>query len=373
MPSLSSSRCLAGEAIAAALAELGRGDVERDRHVLAGHEAGPLDGRDGERQPFLVGVEGRPVAALVGDAGELAGLGEQRAGGAVDLGGHVEGFGEGRRRRPRLTMKSWMSTRRAAWAPPPKSWISGSGSRGWRDLRRDASTERHACSRRGGMGDGERHGDHGIAAEARLVRRAVEVDQAPSIAFLVGDVEAGERCGDLAVHGGDGAGHVVAAEARCRRRGGRRASPEPVEAPAGAMARPDAPPARMTSASTVGRPRESQTRRPITLAIFALIGSDLLGPGVADRCKHRRRRSRCSGTATRRTRSFAASPRHVLDRRLAVDAREKEAGQQRGDARLEIGARLPGHAARDRRRRAVEGDEEFACRRQAHARHFRRR
>ena len=38
-------------------------------------------------------------------------------------------------------------------------------------------------------------------------------------------------------------------------------SPRPVEAPAGAIARPRAPPASVTSASTVGRPRESQTRR----------------------------------------------------------------------------------------------------------------
>ena len=49
------------------------------------------------------------------------------------------------------------------------------------------------------------------------------------------------------------------------------ASPEPVEAPAGAMARPRAPPASVTSASTVGRPRESQTRRPCTEAIVVAL------------------------------------------------------------------------------------------------------
>jgi hypothetical protein len=46
------------------------------------------------------------------------------------------------------------------------------------------------------------------------------------------------------------------------------ASPEPVEAPAGAIARPLAPPARRTSTSTVGRPRESQTRRAWTPATW---------------------------------------------------------------------------------------------------------
>ena len=44
----------------------------------------------------------------------------------------------------------------------------------------------------------------------------------------------------------------------------------PVEAPAGAMARPITPPARWTSVSTVGRPRESQTRRPFTATISLL-------------------------------------------------------------------------------------------------------
>src|SRR6185503_19564403 len=48
------------------------------------------------------------------------------------------------------------------------------------------------------------------------------------------------------------------------------ASYEPVDAPAGAIARPRAP-LRTTSASTVGRPRESQTRRPRTSTILAIV------------------------------------------------------------------------------------------------------
>ena len=50
------------------------------------------------------------------------------------------------------------------------------------------------------------------------------------------------------------------------------ASPAPVEAPAGAMARPRAP-LRWTSASTVARPRESQTRRATTSTILAMLGA----------------------------------------------------------------------------------------------------
>ena len=45
---------------------------------------------------------------------------------------------------------------------------------------------------------------------------------------------------------------------------------EPRDAPAGAMARPLAPQSSSISASTVGRPRESQTCRPCTLAIAVM-------------------------------------------------------------------------------------------------------
>ena len=47
------------------------------------------------------------------------------------------------------------------------------------------------------------------------------------------------------------------------------ASPDPVDAPAGAIARPRAP-FTATSASTVARPRESQTLRARTSRIFAM-------------------------------------------------------------------------------------------------------
>src|SRR6266853_6122876 len=47
-----------------------------------------------------------------------------------------------------------------------------------------------------------------------------------------------------------------------------RASCSPVEAPEGTAARPSAPPSRMTSASTVGLPRESMSWRAWTLAIL---------------------------------------------------------------------------------------------------------
>ena len=66
--------------------------------------------------------------------------------------------------------------RRPACAPPPKIWISGSGS----DDRRvagEVAPQRQSAGGGGGVRDGERHRDGRVAAERRLVRRAVERDQ----------------------------------------------------------------------------------------------------------------------------------------------------------------------------------------------------
>ena len=100
----------------------------------------------------------------------------QPAGGAIDLGGPVERLGKARARRRPMTMKSWTSTRRPAWAPPPKIWISGSGSTA-PSRAAEMAPERHARRGRGGVGHGHRGRDQRVAAEPRLVRRAVERDQ----------------------------------------------------------------------------------------------------------------------------------------------------------------------------------------------------
>src|ERR1700692_1378357 len=57
------------------------------------------------------------------------------------------------------------------------------------------------------------------------------------------------------------------------------ASCSPVEAPEGTAARPRAPFSRITSASTVGFPRESRISRPITRAIFGATFGALVHPG----------------------------------------------------------------------------------------------
>ena len=94
---------------------------------LAGHEAGALDRAHQHRERLLVGVERGPPPAFVGDAGQLAGVAHQLAGRAIDLGGHRERLANDVAPTG-ITIRSWMSIRRPACAPPPKIWISGSGS-----------------------------------------------------------------------------------------------------------------------------------------------------------------------------------------------------------------------------------------------------
>ena len=129
MPSVSSSRRSSAERVAAVAAELARRRCRaRSRRRSPGMKPARSIARTSMVQRLLVGRERRPPAALVGDAVQRAALAPSA---------------RRRRDRPRpscraprrkldapraITMKSWMSTRRPACAPPPKIWISGSGS-----------------------------------------------------------------------------------------------------------------------------------------------------------------------------------------------------------------------------------------------------
>src|SRR5688572_14280617 len=120
------------------------------------------------------------------------------------------------------------------------------------------------------------------------------------------------------------------------------ASPVPFEAPAGAIARPTAPEARWTSTSTVGRPRESQRRRPTTRSIAVSHKAKLRCPRVAN----------CNETTGLIGYQSASDAAHtvlfgfvdeVFHRGLAIDAGEKEAGKKGSRPRFKLGFFLPCH------------------------------
>ena len=301
-------------------------------------------------------------ASLVSKAGQqppssatpcsVPALGQERAGGAIDLGRPVERLGEASPRPGQTTMKSWTSTRRPACAPPPKIWISGSGSSVAAGRRRDAAT---AARRRAAA-----------AACAAAIETAIvalpprrdlsgvpssSIRRASSAAWSAASMP-GQRRRDLAVHVATARVHVVAAEGRAAVAQVDAPRRVPVEAPAGAMARPIAPPASCTSASTVGRPRVSQTRRPRRTCAIAVSAhtSELHGPRP-----RARRASRSRPAASR------SAPRHAPDALLVAPRRSRTRpatcrrpgpgtapGSRRGRARFERVPAAPSRRRRDR-------------------------
>ena len=124
----------------------------------------------------------------------------------------------------------------------------------------------------GGLGAraGKRDGEDGVGAKARLVRRAVELDEGPVDRGEVG-VSAADGRGDLGVHGLDRAEHAApAAEPLGSPSRRSTASCRPVEAPEGTLARVVVPSESRSSASTVGRPRESRISRVCAETIVGL-------------------------------------------------------------------------------------------------------
>src|SRR3972149_1865008 len=78
----------------------------------------------------------------------------------------------------------------------------------------DRGGERDACLRGGRLRRRERATENGVRAEARLARRAVEIDEHRVDATLVGRVQTPERGGDLTVDVGDRAQDALAGIAR---------------------------------------------------------------------------------------------------------------------------------------------------------------
>ena len=73
-------------------------------------------------------------------------------------------------------MNSWKSTVLSACAPPLSTFIIGTG-RTCARLAAEVAPQRQALLGRGGVRGGQRDAEDRVGAEARLVRRAVELDQ----------------------------------------------------------------------------------------------------------------------------------------------------------------------------------------------------
>ena len=323
------------------------------RDLAARREAGALDGAHQHVERLLVGVEGRPVAAFVGDALQLA---RARPG------------ARRRRDRPRAVMSSASAKLSAPAAIDHEILDVDAARRHARRRRRsgfpaaaggrvcrlaEIVPERHARARR------PRHARPPSRPRSSRCRRGATCSACRRARSARRRSPPGRRRRRRASAAAispliacDRAGHVEAAEALRRRRADR--PPRPSRSrrrPARWRGRARRPRA-MTSASTVGRPRESQTRRPWTVAMCGHVAAHSMPssarPGVADLGEPvRRRRDQRDRDATHDAR-LSRSVGDVLDRRLAVDPREQQAGQQTRGARFDRVARLPGRRRRDR-------------------------
>ena len=111
----------------ARLDELGRRRVERDRDVLAGPVAGPLDGPQDDLDRGLVGRQGRGEAALVTLAGRVALVVEDRPERREDLGARPAAPRRTSATPTGMTMNSWKSVESWACLPPLRMLNIGTG------------------------------------------------------------------------------------------------------------------------------------------------------------------------------------------------------------------------------------------------------
>ena len=205
-------------------------------------------------------------------------------------------------------MKSWMSTRRPACAPPPKIWICGSGSSVASAPPRCRTAARRAAA----------------AAACAAAIETASVALAPRRDLFGVPSSSIRRASSAAWSSARERRRRARAisprhwRRRAARRGRRRprrrrAARAPRACPStrrpGTIARPTAPPASVTSASTVGRPRLSQTRRARTVRIVSVDRSsrELLAPAVGDRCAGDRRRATQQSAARRAARARASA------------------------------------------------------------------
>ena len=242
-----------------------------------------------------------------------------------------------------ITIRSWMSMRRPACAPPPKIWISGSGS----ETGASPARCRHSGSPRAAAAACATASDTATVA----LPPSVALFGVPSSAIsarvdagLVERVAAGERARRSGRRRWRSPARRRSRRSARRRRAGRwpRAS-RATRRPARSRAR-TAPPASVTSASTVGRPRESQTRRRADAGRWSVVHRSrrpFAAPARGDRGEpstgsQQQRRGRSARTASR-----SASPVRYSTGDLPSMRAEQQAGQQRGGPRLERRPRLP--------------------------------
>ena len=197
--------------IAAVAPHLARRRVEAEGDVGPGTVTRRLDGLQNQLDRLLVGREVGGEPALVADAGRLAALLEQRTQGVERLDPHAQRLGErGRVVRGDLEL---LEVDGVVGVPAAVDDVEARDGEDRGVVAPEVAVERHPRRRRGRSRRCHRDAEDGVGAEARLVRRAVELDHPPVQTVLVGGIEPGERPADLAVDVGHGLAYALASVA----------------------------------------------------------------------------------------------------------------------------------------------------------------
>ncbi len=247
-------------------------------------------------------------------------------------------------------MKSWMSTRRPACAPPPKIWISGSGTTAFGGVaeqvahrsacqppprRRAAppSIPRPARCRRAGFFAVCRRGRSGRGRSPPGRPRPCPISAAAISPLIAATAPRTSR-----------------PPSRRRRRAVR--PPRPSRSrrrPARSRGRPRRPPAAIRPRRSGGRANPIRAGRAPRQCACRSPAHPRGGPGFAHRVERiDRLEQQCPRDTPDAVLVFLG--RDIFDRRLAVDARQEQRRQQACRALFDVLVRLPGRPRRDRSR-----------------------
>ena len=196
------------EVVDVAGADLARGRVERDEHVLARAIARRLDAAHEHLQRLLVGAEVGREPALVSDGGAQAAVVQRALQRVEHLGAHPQALRE--RRRARRDDHELLEVDLVVGVGPAVEDVHHRDRQHMRRLAAEVAPQRQPLLRGGRVGGCQRHAEDRVGAQPRLVRRCVELHQRAVQALLVGRVAAAHRLGDLTVDVGHGVQHALA-------------------------------------------------------------------------------------------------------------------------------------------------------------------
>jgi hypothetical protein len=174
-----------------------------------GRVAGGLDAGHQHLQRLLVGAEVRGEAALVADAAAQAAVVQRLLQRVEDLGPHAQALREARRADGHD--HELLEIDRVVGVGAAVEDVHHGHREHVRGVAAQVAPQRLALLGRRGVRGRQGDAEDRVGPQARLVGRAVEVDERAVEALLVGGVAAADRLGDLAVDVADRLRHALAA------------------------------------------------------------------------------------------------------------------------------------------------------------------